>query len=198
MALSAQTPRQPPPATLADFLAIPAADRWHEFVDGKIIERAMPISDHGYAQGKLRVLLDAYDGPEDPEGKSRYLGGWWLVIDSEVDFPRFGRRFRPDLAGWRRETLPGPPAPIEAQRPDWVCEIISPEKRTYDTVEKRTYYAEAGIPYYWLIDYERGTLTALKLGSGRYLVIGEGGRGDNLHLAPFDGAEIPISRLFLR
>ena len=179
---------------MEDFLAIPAADRWHEFVDGQIIQRAMPISDHGYAQARLSALLDPCNGPNDSERP----GGWWIVIDAEVDFPQLKRRLRPDLTGWRRDSLPNPPAPVETQRPDWVCEIISPEKRRYDTVEKRTYYAEAGVPHYWLIDYERGTLTALKLERNLYVTEHEALRGDTLRIAPFDLVEIPIARLFLR
>ena len=157
---------------MADFLAIPAADRWHEFVDGQIIEKAMPVGQHGYAQGKIRVILDDYDGPE---GKGR-PGGWWFVIDTEVDFPQFKRRFRPD----------------------WVCEIISPEKRRYDAVEKRRYYAEAGIPFYWLLDYEQRTLTVLKLSGSHYVTIGEAANDDAPRFAPFDLAEIPLPRLFPR
>ena len=194
MALSAQTPRQPTQATLADFLAIPAADRWHEFVVGQIIEKAMPVGQHGYAQGKLRVVLDDYDGPE---GKGR-PGGWWFVIDTEVDFPRFGRRFRPDLAGWRIDRMPTPPQGVPSLCPDWACEIISPEKRRYDAVEKRRYYAEAGIPFYWLLDYELRTLTALKLAGGHYVTIGEAADADSPRFAPFDLAEIPLLRLFPR
>lgn len=179
---------------MADFLAIPAADRWHEFVDGKIIERAMPVGQHGYAQGKIRVILDDYDGPE---GKDR-RGGWWFVVDTEVDFPQFSRRFRPDLTGWRCDRMPDPPKGIPSLRPDWVCEIISPEKRRYDAVEKRTYYAEAGIPFYWLLDYERATLTALKLTGSHYIVLGEAQGQDAVRLAPFDQAEISLPRLFPR
>lgn len=193
MALSAQTPR-PKQETMADFLAIPAPERWHEFVDGRIIERAMPVSDHGHVQRKLGALLDGYDGPEGEEGP----GGWWLVVDAEVDFPRLGRRLRPDLTGWRRQALPSPPAPVETQCPDWVCEVISPEKRTYDTIEKRTYYAEAGVPYYWLCDYERGTVTALKLQACQYIQLAEATRGDRIRLPPFPAVELPVSRLFLR
>lgn len=179
---------------MADFLAIPAPDRWHEFVDGKIIERAMPVSEHAYAQRKLGAMLDDYDGPE---GKNRH-GGWWIIVEGEVDFPKFGRRFRPDLTGWRIERMPHPPKGVPELRPDWVCEIISPEKRRYDAVEKRTYYAEAGIPFYWLLDYERETLTALKLAGSHYISVGEAGLSDTPRFAPFDQAEIPLTRLFPR
>ena len=179
---------------MADFLAIPAPDRWHEFVDGQIIEKAMPVAQHGMAQGRIFAALDDYDGPE---GKNR-RGGWWFVIDTEVDFPQLGRRFRPDLTGWRIERMPTPPQGIPDLRPDWVCEIISPEKRRYDAVEKRRYYAEAGIPYYWLIDYERRTLTALKLTGSHYVAIGEAADDDASCFAPFDHAQIPLPRLFPR
>ena len=183
---------------MEDFLAIPAADRWHEFVDGKIVQRAMPVSEHGRAQGRLYAMLDTYDGPADPEGKDRRRGGWWFVIDTEVDFPQMGRRFRPDLTGWRCDRMPNPPRGVPTLRPDWVCEIISPEKRRYDVVEKRLYYAEAAIPFYWLLDYERATLTALQLDGDRYVQLGEAGLQDAPRFAPFDLIDIPIARLFPR
>ncbi len=154
----------------------------------------MPLPRHGHTQRKLSALLDDYDGPE----QTNRPGGWWIVVDTEVDFPRFGRRLRPDLTGWRCEHMPTLPAGVPDVRPDWVCEIISPEKRRYDTVEKRTYYAEAGIPFYWLLDYERESLTALKLAGAHYITVGEAHGSDSIRLAPFDQADISLPRLFPR
>ena len=41
------------PGTIADFLAIPEELRFHEPIDGEIIEKAMPSAEHGSAQGRI-------------------------------------------------------------------------------------------------------------------------------------------------
>ena len=52
MALSAQTPTERR-AGLSDYLAIPEADRFHELLDGQIVQKALPSFRHGWAQRKL-------------------------------------------------------------------------------------------------------------------------------------------------
>jgi Uma2 family endonuclease len=191
MALSAQTPR-PKQETMADFLAIPAPERWHEFVDGRIIERAMPVSDHGHVQRKLGALLDGYDGPEGEEGP----GGWWLVVDAEVDFPRLGRRLRPDLTGWRRQALPSPPAPVETQCPDWVCEVISERTQAQDRGKKRRVYRREGVGHYWLVDPRIHLLEVYRLEGGRYTLVDTWEGDARVRAEPFDSLPLELDALW--
>ena len=63
----------------------------------------------------------------------------------------------------------------EGKPPDWVLEVASPRKQAEDRGYKRRYYAEMGVPEYWLFDakgdvYPPGTprLQGLKLADGEY------------------------------
>ena len=63
----------------------------------------------------------------------------------------------------------------EGKPPDWVLEVASPRKQADDRGYKRRYYAEMGVPEYWLFDakgdvYPPGTprLQGLKLADGEY------------------------------
>ncbi|AGP34280.1 hypothetical protein [Sorangium cellulosum] len=41
--------QNPHPATLADLLAIPEEQRFHEIVDGELMQKAVPSFEHGDA-----------------------------------------------------------------------------------------------------------------------------------------------------
>ncbi len=49
------------------------------------------------------------------------------------------------------------------QRPDLVMEVVSENNRRHDLVTKRDEYAEAGIPEYWIVDPQEGTITVYVL-----------------------------------
>lgn len=192
MALSAQTPT-PRPATLKDFLAIPSHERFHEILEGELVRKAMPTGRHGLVQGRLRELLGSYD-----DGSlRRQPGGWWLMMESEILLPR-EQVVRPDLVGWRCERMPEVPAEFPLRlRPDWVCEVVSPSDARRDTVIKFRDYAQAGIPYYWLVDLKQRSLVALALQGDAYVVQAEAHKGRPLRqAAPFELVEIAMEVLF--
>lgn len=61
---------------------------------------------------------------------------------------------------------------------DLVVEIVSPDHVERDTVIKRTDYAGAGIPEYWIVQPEEATITVLKLVGNDYVEHGIFHRGD--------------------
>ena len=67
-------------ATVADFLAIPEEQRFHELIDGEIVQKAMPSPRHGGAQARLTGVLAPRYG-RCPGG--RWPGGWWLATEVE-------------------------------------------------------------------------------------------------------------------
>jgi len=44
-----------------------------------------------------------------------------------------------------------------------VVEVLSPSNAGTDLITKRHYYAEAGVPQYWIVDQDGKTLTVLRL-----------------------------------
>jgi Uma2 family endonuclease len=79
---------------------------------------------------------------------------------------------------------------------DLVVEIVSPDNPTRDTVEKRTEYAEAGIPEYWIVDPQVDTITVLRLGDGRYTEHGVFRRGTTATSAMLVGFEVGVDAVF--
>jgi Uma2 family endonuclease len=61
---------------------------------------------------------------------------------------------------------------------DLVVEIVSPDHVERDTVMKRTDYAAAGIPEYWIVNPAEETITVLKLADSAYVAHGVFRRGD--------------------
>ena len=82
----------------------------------------------------------------------------------------------------RRHYLDGPA--------DIVVEVVSPESRQRDRVEKLAEYQAAGVTEYWLIDAEGGGAEFRLLGpDGRYRVVLAGAAG------PYRSAVLPSLRL---
>jgi Uma2 family endonuclease len=186
MSLPARTSR---PATVADLLAIPEAERHHEIIDGELVRKAMPSWSHGRAQ--LRVggrLSDPYDRPSGRGGP----GGWWFVTEVEIELAP-DQVYRPDIAGWRREHLPTPPAEFPVRlRPDWVCEVLSPTNAGNDTVKKLRTYHLCQVPHYWILDPLRETLTVLRWTADGYLLAAAAERGDRVRAEPFDAVALEL------
>lgn len=180
--------------TFADLIAIPEEERHHEVLDGELVQKTMAGGGHGYGQGKLRALLDGFDGP--PGGSAGEPGGWWLMTDATIKLSPY-QAVRPDLLGWRHATTPSLPTgfPITI-RPDWVCELHTREDARRDLIQKRRIYAEHGVSHYWLIDLERQVLTVLRLDNGQYLEVLQATNGERVRAEPFGALELPVSKLF--
>jgi Uma2 family endonuclease len=80
-------------------------------------------------------------------------------------------------------------------RPDCVCEVISPEKPTRDTVKKLRLYHRASIPFYWLVDPHNATLTVMRWNEAGYVTLLTAERGETVRAQPFDAIEIAVGAL---
>jgi Uma2 family endonuclease len=191
---STQTPKVQL-ATFADLLLIPEESRRHEVLDGEIVEKALPRGEHSVAQSWVAgALVPSFS--RRPNGPSR-PGGWWLLTEATIEMNRH-TVVQPDVAGWRRERMPQMPTgyPIKL-RPDWVCEIMSDgDARRRDGLQKRRIYADHDVPFYWLIDTERTTLTVLTLTDRGYVELLTAARTDRVRAAPFDLTELQVGVLF--
>lgn len=180
-------------ATLADLLAIPEDKRFHEIVNGELVQRASPSPLHSVAQLALGAeIRDLYGRNRGGRGP----GGWWLMTDPDVRLEEH-EIYRPDIAGWRRERMPTVPTetPIDL-RPDWVCEILSPGNFRNDTIRKLRVYNRAGVPHYWIVDPREQTLTVYRHSPDGYTVVLIAERGDRVRPEPFTDLELDIAALF--
>jgi len=180
-------------ATIEDFYAIPESRRFHELIAGEIIEKANPSGEHGDAQagviGAVRPPFQRGRGSGGP-------GGWWILTEVEV-LLETGDVVRRDVVGWRRETCLERARGFAAKtRPDWVCEVISPQRANDDTVKKLRLYHRVGIPYYWLVDSRDETLSVLRWNESGYITVLRAERGEIVRAEPFEAIELQVGTLF--
>jgi Uma2 family endonuclease len=179
------------PATIADLLAIPEEHRRHEVVDGVLVEKEAASGRHGRAQGRLFRRL----GPYDRRPGGRWPGGWWFATEVEILFEE-SQVFRPDVAGWRRERLPELPSEVPITvRPDWICEILSTNKRN-DLIKKKRVYHRHQVVHYWIVDPNEETLAVYRWHTDGYVEVLIADRDERVRAEPFDAVELRVAVLF--
>jgi Uma2 family endonuclease len=68
--------------------------------------------------------------------------------------------------------------------------------RRYDRVTKLRWYAQLGVPEYWLVDPEARTLERLVLREGKYSIVASLADDETFRPESFEGLAIPLSRLW--
>ncbi|HRI69367.1 MAG TPA: Uma2 family endonuclease [Polyangium sp.] len=177
------------PATLEDLLAIPENERFHEIICGELVRKAMPSFRHGRSQGGLVGRLGR---PYNRRPGGRFPGGWWFVMETEVQFDKH-EIYRPDLAGWRRERMPEIPNEFPVSlRPDWVCEILSPSNAKNDVVLKMRTYHRCQVPHYWIIDPISETLQVHRWSDQGYVVVQSASGTERIAAEPFEAVRLSV------
>jgi Uma2 family endonuclease len=120
-----------------------------ELIDGEIVVTPAPAPMHQLVVHRLAVLLDRAIVEPD-------LG---LVLESPIDvFLEIRNVFQPDVIVLLHDRLHLFGAAKVESAPSLAIEIISPSTGRRDRVTKRDIYARYGVPEYWLVDHELGTL----------------------------------------
>jgi len=180
-----------PLATITDLLAIPEDRRRHEVIDGVLVEKEAASGRHGGAQVRLGAEL----APYNRRAGGRWPGGWLLASEVEVLF-ELTQVFRPDVAGWRRERLSELPREVPITvRPDWICEILSTNRRK-DLVDKKRVYHRHQVGHYWIIDPVDDTLAVHRWHPDGYVEVLIAERGERFRAEPFGDIELSVGVLF--
>jgi Uma2 family endonuclease len=180
------------PATVADLLAIPEAERFHEVIDGELVRKGMPGFRHGGAQFRLSSRVG---GPYDRRPGRAGPGGWRFATEVEIAFSETDV-YRPDVAGWRRERLPSIPDEFPVGvRPDWVCEILSPSNPENDLFKKIRVYQRAQVPHYWIIDPVAESLAVYRWTPEGFLLVAVARGEERVRAEPFDAVELSVRGL---
>lgn len=101
----------------------------------------------------------------------------------------------PDIVYLRAENLHLIKGGMVEGTPDLVVETLSSD-RNRDLVLKRTVYADAGIPEYWIVDPVNDAITVLDLSNSEYLERVVIGRDNTLTTPTIPGFELPLDQLF--
>jgi Uma2 family endonuclease len=178
-------------ATLDDLLAIPESERRCELIEGSIVEKAAATGEHGQAQFNLSTCLT----PFRRRTGGGWPGGWWFATEVDVYFDP-ANTLRPDVVGWRRDRVPERPRGVPIMvRPDWICEILSSNKRN-DLIKKKRVYHRHQVPHYWIIDPQEETLAVCRWMQDGYLDVLDAERGEEVRAEPFDAITLKVGVLF--
>ncbi|HLL66763.1 MAG TPA: Uma2 family endonuclease [Micromonosporaceae bacterium] len=143
------------PWSIDDLANLPDDGMRYELVDGSLLVSPMPRLPHIRVAYRLRRLLERQAPPDLAIGneagvgarspRSYFVPDVWMVPAAALD--RDGQYFQPT------EML-------------LVVEVLSEGNRSVDLLLKRHYYADGGIPEYWIVDPRGRTLTVLRLSDG--------------------------------
>ena len=176
------------PYTWDDFVALEEDDP-RELIDGELVEVEVPRGKHEHIVGMLCFFLIAWARAD--HGGRVYPSGYKVRISDR-------RGVMPDVQFYRQ----GNDAPVDQDdglvhgRPDLVVEVVSPSSHRYDRVTKLRWYAQLGVPEYWLVDGSARTLERLVLREGSYAIAMSLAEDETFRPESFDGLEIPLSELW--
>lgn len=161
-----------------------------ELTDGSIEVLPRPTETHQLS------LMSVYTAFAD---YLKALGGTAIIAPFPLRI-REGKYREPDILVLRDA---GDPRRADARwtGADLVVETVSPDDPRRDYVVKRSDYAEAGIPEYWIVDPRREVVTVLALGEravagDAYVEHGVHRRGDTARSATFDGFSVQVDAVF--
>jgi Uma2 family endonuclease len=177
------------PATYDDLMKVPD-HLVAEILEGDLYATPRPAAPHALAASALGVEIGGpfHSGRGGP-------GGWWILFEPELHLG--SDVVVPDLAGWRRSTLPQvPDAPAITVAPDWVCEVLSPSTEAMDRVPKLRVYAREGVSHVWFVNPRALTLEVLRLAEGLWTVVATHDGDHVVHAEPFDAVPLELFRLW--
>ncbi|MGC0420231.1 Uma2 family endonuclease [Embleya sp. AB8] len=124
------------------------APRHVEIIDGALIPTGPRTAFHG-------LMLKALEnGLTRQKPKDLLVMREWTVVVAPPQGPE------PDILVIPDALLRDPmQTRVDARHVLLAAEVVSADSRTRDYGRKRHLYAEAGIPHYWIIDYEQATKT---------------------------------------
>ena len=184
---TATRPRRAAKMTLDEFIALDELEGVWELIDGVLTKMASPSAEHQRLIGILYRLIDNYLAAAVPELGTALLAFSVALSQSRVAVPdlvyvRAGREYL--LRG-----------PVVSGAPDLVVEILS-QDRAKDLIRNRQWYAQAGIPEYWIMDPVHDTLTILELSGDQYREQAVLTAQDTLTTPTIPGLTIPLTEIF--
>ena len=179
--------RQGTRVTLAEYWAMDTLEGLWELADGELYEMPPLSIEHQQLIGLLYHIMQAYLDAATPQLGIALLGVGVAMSEflSPVPDLVFVRAGRENIL--RRNYIDG--------IPDLLVEVLSTDRRR-DLVMKRGWYAEAGVPEYWIIDPVNETITVLELSGGEYVEGAVLGRNDTLTTATIPGFALSLEQLF--
>lgn len=139
--------------TLDEFLALPETEPASEYIDGEVIQKTMPVWDHGVIQRLLSFVLTLYL-------RAHPIGDAGSEIRCIFGPPGRPRGYIPDYVFVRGARKKPGDEPFRGA-PDLAVEILSPDDRMPRVMRKLRFYLAHGVRLVWLIDPGRRTILVM-------------------------------------
>ncbi|HEY3716354.1 MAG TPA: Uma2 family endonuclease [Jatrophihabitantaceae bacterium] len=170
--------------TTDDLDELPESQRHHELIDGVLIVPPAPTNVHQSVIWRLAATLDESCPPE-----------YDVTQGVEIRISRT-RSLIPDVVATTVHSAARHSGKFAPHDVVLAVEVISPSSVTMDQITKSALYAQAGIPYYWLVDTDpRIAIRTFRLDptDGFYQPTGE--FGDQVTATEPWKIDFPISRI---
>jgi Uma2 family endonuclease len=176
-------------ATYEDVLNAPE-NKVAEILDGELFLSPRPGPPHASVASMVGMAIGTpfHRGIGGP-------GGWRILDEPELHFGE--DVLVPDLAGWRRERMPGMPREAFFKLPpDWVCEVLSPSTERIDRGRKLRIYARAAVAHLWFLKPADRTLEVLRLREGVWTIAAVWEDAVVVRAEPFGAIELDLGSLW--
>lgn len=171
--------------SVGDYLSL-GGNYFVEYLDGGLQILPMPTAFHQAIAFVLANLLVTWSRPD---ARARTKLGPFRVRINERDFREPDVCFMRGVHADRRSNQYWIGA-------DFVAEVISESNADHDLRTKRSEYAAAGIPEYWIIDPDRRTIRVLTLAGNEYVLHGDFAAGQTATSVALNGFNVVVSDLF--
>jgi Uma2 family endonuclease len=143
--------------TLQEFLKLPETTPASEFIDGKIIQKAMPQGKHSTLQLQMASTINAV-------GKPQRIA--YAFPELRCSFAN--RAIVPDIAVFYWHHIPfdenGDVSNIFSLAPDWTIEILSPDQSSTKVIDNILFCLRNQTKLGWLIDPEEKAIFCFQPG----------------------------------
>lgn len=161
-----------------------------EILFGRLVTQPRPAPKHAVASSSLGAIL------APPFQRGIAGPGDWIVLD-EPELQLGPHVLVPDVAAWRRETMPEVPETARiAIVPDWVCEVLSPSTEAVDRHEKKLVYGANGVGHLWFVDPVARALDVHRSERGEWTHVATFQGDAPTRIEPFDAIEFPLAWLW--
>ncbi len=182
-------PHAPVPGNMTadDYLAMPDDGRRYELLDGVLEEMTAPNIKHQRVIGRLHVLM--VHALQDTGIGEVLLAPFDVILGVRSVL-------QPDLHFVRGENA-GVLTPRNARgAPDIVVEVLSQSTRRKDVVRKARIYADAGVPWYWVVDPDVDRIEFLRRRDAGYELVVRAERPEIAEPPAYPSLRIPLDDLF--
>ena len=170
--------------SLAEYLAMPETKPYAEYVRGEVVPKPVPNDFHSAIVKELLYLLESFVRGRRfarVETELRFLSR----SEDRIYIPDVAVRLLADMPRRRENPVETPPA--------LAIEVLSPDDRPGDLLDKVSFYMRIGVQLAWVVDPERRSVTVFRAGHGPQTFTQPATIGGD---AVLEGFELSLAELF--